>query len=169
MRIVAGKYRGKKLCEYYCGKTRPTTDRVKENIFNVLSNKINFSGLTVLDLFAGTGQYGIECLSRGAKEVVFNDLDTEAITVIKKNLIGIDGKVTILQKDYRETLQSNRKYDLIFLDPPYAAPFGEEAISIISKHNLLSPNGVIVFETDKILNYADKKVYGRTNIYFINL
>ena len=89
MRIIAGSHRGKKLIEYYSPNTRPTTDRVKENVFNLLSNYLDLNGVRVLDLFAGTGAYGIECLSRGAGYVHFNDYDAKAVAVIKKNLAQI--------------------------------------------------------------------------------
>ncbi|MDR1917983.1 MAG: RsmD family RNA methyltransferase [Christensenellaceae bacterium] len=104
MRIIAGKYKGRKLAEYFTDTTRPTTDRVKENVFNVLSNLVNFDGISVLDLFAGTGQYGIECLSRGAKFVAFNDFDTSATQIIKKNLKNITGNYTITDWEYTEIL-----------------------------------------------------------------
>ena len=114
MRIIAGTHRGKKLIEYYAPTTRPTTDRVKENVFNLLSNYVDFKGLRVLDLFAGTGAYGIECLSRGAGYVSFNDNDQSAINVIKKNIGQIWQNYSISKKDYLSAI--NSKYDLIFLD-----------------------------------------------------
>ncbi len=161
MRIIAGTHRGKKLVEYYTPTTRPTTDRVKENVFNLLSNYVNFSGLRVLDLFAGTGAYGIECLSRGADFVHFNDLDSAAINVIKKNLGQIWRNCRVTQKDYRVVL--NEKYDLIFLDPPYDSDYGTRAIDAIQ-------HGLIVFETDHEFVHPqiiEARQYGRTRIYLI--
>ena len=161
MRIIAGTHRGKKLVEYYTPTTRPTTDRVKENVFNLLSNYIDFNGIRVLDLFAGTGAYGIECLSRGAKFVHFNDYDAAALNVVKKNLGNTWQNYRISQKDYRAVL--NETYDLIFLDPPYASDYGARAIDMIQ-------HGLIVFESDHEFNHEqmiDSRHYGRTWIYLI--
>ena len=171
MRIIAGKYRGRKLAEFFNDTTRPTTDRVKENVFNVLSNIINFDGASVLDLFAGTGQYGIECLSRGASFVAFNDVDAAAVSVIKKNLRDVHGNYMIINKEYPDAL-TYKKYDLIFLDPPYATELGIDAIKIIVEKKLLTANGVIVFETDKAdLTFGGfsvtTKKYGTAYIYFL--
>lgn len=161
MRIIAGTHRGKKLVEYYNPTIRPTTDRVKENVFNLLTNYLELPGARVLDLFAGTGAYGIECLSRGAKFVHFNDLDLAAIKVIKQNLGAIWANYQITQKDYLCTLDGN--YDLIFLDPPYASDFGERAINHIN-------HGLIVFETDREFIHSaiiDSRRYGRTYVYIL--
>ena len=97
MRIIAGTHRGKKLVEYFSPTTRPTTDRVKENVFNLLSNYVDFNQVKVLDLFAGTGAYGIECLSRGAKFVHFNDIDSVALNVVKRILVELS-KIVVLHK-----------------------------------------------------------------------
>ena len=161
MRIIAGTHRGKKLIEYYAPTTRPTTDRVKENIFNLLSNYVNFKGLRVLDLFAGTGAYGIECLSRGAGYVSFNDNDQSAINVIKKNIGQIWQNYSISKKDYLSAI--NSKYDLIFLDPPYDSDYGRRAIDVIQ-------SGLIVFETDREFSHPqiiEARRYGRAWVYLI--
>ncbi len=161
MRIIAGTHRGKKLIEHFNKTTRPTTDRVKENVFNILSNYINIRGLRVLDLFAGTGAYGIECLSRGAGDVHFNDADEEAVKVIKKNISNIWKNIKITMQDYLGVLSSD--FDLIFLDPPYDSDLGEKAIEKIK-------TGFIVFETDKEIenpNIFLTKKYGNTFIYFL--
>ncbi len=161
MRIIAGTHRGKKLVEYYTPTTRPTTDRVKENVFNLLSNYVDFNGLRVLDLFAGTGAYGVECLSRGAGFVHFNDLDVSAINVIKKNLGQSWHNYCLTQKDYHAVL--NGQFDLIFLDPPYDSDYGEQAINAIK-------SGLIVFETDREFSHpqiVEARHYGRTWIYLI--
>lgn len=161
MRIIAGTHRGKKLVEYYTPTTRPTTDRVKENVFNLLSNYLDFRGLRVLDLFAGTGAYGIECLSRGAAFVHFNDKDVAALNVVKKNLGNLWHNCRLTQKDYLAVL--NGTYDLIFLDPPYDSDFGERAVNAIQ-------HGLIVFETDREFTHPqiiESRQYGRTHIYLI--
>ena len=161
MRIIAGTHRGKKLIEYYAPTTRPTTDRVKENVFNLLSNYVDFKGLRVLDLFAGTGAYGIECLSRGAGYVSFNDNDQTAINVIKKNIGQIWQNYSISKKDYLSAI--NSKYDLIFLDPPYDSDYGRQAIDVIQ-------SGLIVFETDREFSHPqiiEARRYGRAWVYLI--
>ncbi len=161
MRIIAGTHRGKKLVEYFSPTTRPTTDRVKENVFNLLSNYVDFNQVKVLDLFAGTGAYGIECLSRGAKFVHFNDIDSVALNVIKKNLGKIWQNCRVTQKDYLAAL--NEQYDLIFLDPPYDSDFGIRAIDAIQQ-------GLIVYETDREFSHPqiiEARHYGRAWIYLI--
>lgn len=162
MRIIAGTHRGKKLIEYFNPQTRPTTDRVKENVFNLLQNHLDLHGARVLDLFAGTGAYGIECLSRGAGFVHFNDHDPQAVQVIKKNLGQIWSNCQVTQKDYLAVL-AQANYDLFFLDPPYASDLGEQAINQIE-------HGLIVFETDH--EFTDPNIflarrYGRVHLYFL--
>lgn len=161
MRIIAGTHRGKKLVEYYTPTTRPTTDRVKENVFNLISNYIDLNGIRVLDLFAGTGAYGIECLSRGARFVHFNDFDANALSVVKKNIGQVWHNYSMSQKDFMVALQGN--YDLIFLDPPYSSDYGSRAIDAIQ-------HGLIVFETDREFSHPNillERKYGRTWIYLI--
>ena len=161
MRIIAGTHRGKKLVEYFSPQTRPTTDRVKENVFNLLGNYLDWPSVRVLDLFAGTGAYGIECLSRGAQFVHFNDTDATAISVIKKNLGKIWHNYQITQSDFLTVLPGD--YDLIFLDPPYASDYATTAIAKI-KH------GLIVLETDQEFSHPqliDHRQYGRVHIYLI--
>ena len=161
MRIIAGTHRGKKLVEYYTPTTRPTTDRVKENVFNLLGNYLDLNGARVLDLFAGTGAYGIECLSRGAGFVHFNDLDPAALNVVRKNLGQIWHNYRLSQKDYLAVL--DEPYDLIFLDPPYDSDYGVRAIDAIR-------HGLIVFETDREFSHPQiiaARHYGRAWIYLI--
>lgn len=161
MRIIAGSHRGKKLVEYYAATTRPTTDRVKENVFNLLSNYIDFHDIRVLDLFAGTGAYGIECLSRGAAYVHFNDHDVEAVKVIKKNLGQTWRNCCVTQKDFLSAIDG--QFDLIFLDPPYSSNYGEQAINLIE-------HGLIVFETDREFQHSQiitARRYGRAWVYLI--
>ena len=161
MRIIAGTHRGKKLVEYFSAQTRPTTDRVKENVFNLLSNYLDLTTARVLDLFAGTGAYGIECLSRGAKFVHFNDLDATAIRVIKQNLGQTWTNYQITQADFLAVQPDD--YDLIFLDPPYASDYAARAIAQI-KH------GLIVLETDQEFTHPNiiiSRQYGRAHIYLI--
>ena len=171
MRIISGKYRGKKLIEYSDEVTRPTTDRVRESVFNVLVNLIDISGVTVLDLFAGTGAYGLECHSRGANEVVFNDCDARAVSTIKANCKAINLDAQILGLDYKSALEKLKckKFDLVFLDPPYISDFALQAIPHIN----LSENGIVIVESEKELEFPNFNVkvkkYGRAVIYFLKI
>ena len=151
MRIIAGKYKGKVLKEFVLTSTRPTADMVREALFD----KIGFSttDCVFLDLFAGTGAVGIEAFSRGAKECYFVDKNLEAIKIIKNNLSLVDAKNGfVFNNNYKSTLKNferdNIKFDIIFLDPPYATDFAEDAIVYIKTHKLLAKNGLIVWEHD---------------------
>ena len=124
MRVITGIARGRRLKEPQGLETRPTTDRVKEGIFSSIQFEIE--GRRVLDLFGGTGQMGIEALSRGAAHCTFVDLRKEAVGIIRENLklTGLEGQATVVQRDALAFLTRCReKYDVIFLDPPYARPW----------------------------------------------
>ncbi len=175
MRIISGKYRGMKLAEF-CGiSIRPTADRVKESLFNILSGEIG--GARVLDLFCGSGNLGIECLSRGAASVHFNDISKDSLNVLNKNLKKIgaaEAKVT--NSDYAVCLKSAAPFDLIFIDPPYKTEYGKIALEIIGAEKLLLKNGIAVFESDKSfsaetdgLELYDERKYGITYLSFFRL
>ena len=147
MRVITGSARGCRLKELEGMETRPTTDRVKEGLFNII--QFDIEGRKVLDLFAGTGQLGIECLSRGAASAVFVDRRTDAVKLIRENLKAtrLSDKARVVSGDSMEFLKSLReKFDLIFLDPPYEAGLLEAAIAHIAKFDILSPHGIIVAE-----------------------
>lgn len=171
MRVISGKYRGKNLIGFDIDGTRPTMDRVKESLFGIIQNHIKES--IVLDLFAGSGSLGIEALSNGAKECYFFDKNIELINIIKKNTIGITG-THIMKSDYKNSLEllknSNIKFDVIFLDPPYKLNLINECLIKIYDYNLLNQGGIIVCEyeneninTDKYELIKEKK-YGSKNI-----
>lgn len=172
MRIISGKYRGMNLARFKGSDIRPTADRVKESLFNILSDKV--AGAKVLDLFCGSGNLGIECLSRGAAHVSFNDISKDSISVLKKNLARLkDENYTVTALDYRQCLASGQKYDLIFIDPPYASEAGIFALEIIANSGLLLNNAIAVFERDKPftqkingLTAYDERRYGKTYITF---
>ena len=172
MRIVSGKYRGKKLKEFDLDSTKPTLDRVKESIFNLIQFEIVDS--VVLDLFSGTGALGIEAISRGAKKTYLIDNNKEAIKIIKDNLNGIEGDFVVKNLDYLEFLNTiNEKFDIVLLDPPYKTDFGIQAIKSLIQKDLLSENAIIIFETseDKDLNLdfagfdVKRKKYGTVAVY----
>ncbi len=163
MNVVAGKYRGRKLLSPKGDSVRPTTTRIKETIFNVLQGYI--ADCLALDLFAGSGALGIECISRGAREVIFADRSKDSVALVKQNLQGIDGNYTVICNDFAavlHALRSNgRRFDVIFLDPPYLSKCGEEAIDIIIEGNLLNEGGVIVFEHGSEKTYTLKNTLYR--------
>ncbi len=160
MRIISGKYRGKKLLAVDKETIRPTKDRIKEAIFNLLQNKIHHS--IVLDLFSGSGGLGIECLSRGAMKVIFNDKDYDAIKVIRKNLASFSVKnFDIYNLDYIDCLQrlSGTKYDCVFLDPPYKnIDSYYKAINFLLENNMLTKNAYIICESDQEIIFENQKL-----------
>lgn len=158
MRIISGKYRGKALTPPKNDRVRPTTDRIKETVFNILQFRI--SDATVLDLFAGSGALGIECISRGAKEVVFVDKDGASLQILNANLKGIEGDYRVYAGDFLSALHSiHTKFDIIFIDPPYESNLGELAIEYIVGNGLLSESGVIYFEHGREKTYTPPKGY----------
>lgn len=147
MRVITGKARGVQLKTPDGMLTRPTTDRVKEALFSIINFEI--PGAKVLDLFGGTGQLGIEALSRGAQSAVFVDAREEACKLIKENLnrtkLEQDGRV--VRSDYLDYLSRCREqYNIIFLDPPYAEVFLENALKRITEIDILQSDGIIVTE-----------------------
>ena len=156
MRVISGKIRGKKLYSLQGDNTRPTTDRVKENIFNMIAGYVQ--GAVVLDLFAGSGALGIEALSRGGAYCDFVENNLSAMAIIKKNLgempFGEDAVCThcYFSAFLEKTL---KRYDIIFLDPPYSRGYYEKALSLIKKRGILNDDGIIVLEKDA----ADKEEY----------
>lgn len=172
MRIISGKYRGMNLAEFKGSEIRPTADRVKESLFNILS--FETVGARVLDLFCGSGNLGIESLSRGASFVHFNDISKDSIAVLNKNLARLkDGNYAVTALDYSLCLSKYGGFDIIFIDPPYAKEYGAEALKIIGACNKLNENGIAVFERDRSfsgeiegLELYDERKYGKTYLSF---
>lgn len=177
MRIIGGKYRSRVLAGFAGEDVRPTSDRAKEALFNILSLKLY--GARVLDLFSGSGALGLECLSRGAKEVVFNDYSKDSLAILKKNLsalkVPVNGaEAKVSQADYMLCLQQSRgAYDLIFLDPPYRFDYGRKALETIAEKRLLTEGGIVVYERDRpfegevsSLEKFDERKYGKTYFTF---
>ena len=181
MRIIGGIARGSKLYTLDGLDTRPTLDRVRESLFNILQNDIKDA--IVLDLFAGSGAIALESISRGAKKAVICDKNKKAIEVIKKNIdkLRMNDKVKIEFTDYEDFLNtSNEIFDFIYIDPPYNTSYISKSIQIINKRNLLSENGIIVAETDEAeriikeirdlqigINIYDTRKYGRARLMFM--
>lgn len=174
MRIIGGKYRSLVLSDFKGEEIRPTADRVKESLFNILSARVQ--GAIVLDLFCGSGGLGLECISRGADKVVFNDISKDSLAVLRKNLAKLKGEKNyeVLNRDFSVCLYSlAEKFDLIFLDPPYRLEAGADALEIIGANNLLADGGVAVLERDKSfsgepagLALFDERKYGKTYLSF---
>ena len=186
MRIISGDYRSKKLFLPKNKETRPLRDLVKESIFNLIdhSKKINIDlkNSFVLDLFSGSGSFGIECLSRRAKQVTFLENYPEALEILEKNLklLKNNSNYQIIKDDFFNYFNLKNttefKFDIIFIDPPYKESKINEIIQIIKKQKLLNKNGIIIIHrhkkdkiklTDKI-NILENRNYGISNIFFVN-
>ena len=171
MRVVAGKYRGKKLKEFELDTTKPTLDRVKESIFNLI--QFDVVGSVVLDLFSGTGALGIEAISRGAEKTYLIDSNPKALKIINENLKGIEGDFVVKNIDALSFLDGKEKFDIVLLDPPYKTELGVLAIEKIINNNKLNENGIIIFETsvDMDFNFSyinfeiSKRKYGTVMVY----
>ena len=147
MRVISGSARGKTLKTPKGQHTRPTADRVKEALFSII--QFDLPGAIVLDLFGGTGQLGIEALSRGADRASFVDEREDACRLISENLriTGFDKQATVIRSDYLAYLRTVRdKFDIILLDPPYAEVFLENSLKMITEIDILQSGGIIVTE-----------------------
>ena len=180
MRIISGKAKGTNLYTLKGNKTRPTSDRAKEALFNIIGSEIiekNF-----LDLFSGSGAVGLEAASRGAEKVILSDKSKEAIEIIRKNAekTHLEKVVTIYNEDYEKVLRTKikQKQDYIFLDPPYESNLLYKSIKIIIDNNVLKKGGTIIAETDKKeeiqkkikdlkIEIVDIREYGRNKFLFL--
>ncbi len=148
IRVIGGLYKGRKLKKVKDPDVRPITDRVKETLFNIIQREIRSS--VFLDGFAGTGSVGIEAFSRGAKEVVFIEQKYQAIKIIKHNLAkcGIEGDYEVIHKEFNrgviQLAKEKRKFDIIFLDPPYKLIEERNPLKVIKKREILKPEGMII-------------------------
>ncbi len=179
MRIIAGLAKGRRIITPEGMDTRPTSDRVKESIFGILHFKL--PGTRVLDLFAGSGNLGLESLSRGASSCVFIDKDGRAVQSISQNVknLGFEGKGEIVQADFAQAIrrlrERNMQFDFIFMDPPYAAGVLQEAVKLVLENSLLCEEGIIIAEhaagQGKIDTSSseifDVRTYGSTQVSFI--
>ena len=184
MRIISGAYRGRKIYEPKDLKTRPLKDLTKESIFNVLIHSkkftLNFQETNVLDVFSGIGSFGIECLSRGVKNVVFIENYKGVLPILKKNLQNLKSvrNYEIIEEDvYNNILTKlNKKFDIIFLDPPYREKNLEIILLEIKNSELLNKNGIIVLHRHKKENdffppdfkIIEEKIYGISKIIFLS-
>lgn len=181
MRIVAGRLGGRTLAARNDDRTRPTSDRVREAMFNVLAHGIAdfaIGGAKVLDLFAGTGALGIEALSRGASFCLFVEEDAEARAVIRRNIeaLGLTGVTKIFRRDATNLGPAGNRGDarLIFLDPPYGNGLAERALACAAAGGWLAPGAIVVIEERKDITIAlpegfvllDQRAWGDTQAMF---
>ena len=179
MRVIGGISRGTKIDTIESANTRPTLDRVRESLFNIIQNEVREK--TVLDLFAGSGALGIEALSRGANKAIFCDNNNDAIKIIKSNLekTKLYDKAQIYNCDFKKCISRiNENIDLVFLDPPYKENFAIIAIENIENNNYFT-NSLIIIETDEPeriekeiniksqMRIIDKRKYGRAYLLFL--
>ena len=151
MRIISGKYKGRKLSSFEGDAIRPTSDRAKEAIFSVL--QFELAGKSFYDAFCGSGAMGIEALSRGAKSALFTDKSIQSCKLTQKNLDSIGEKARVLNSDCISFLErTSERFDIIFLDPPYKSKDGIKALEIIGKRNILNDNGLVIFESGSAFN-----------------
>ncbi len=176
MRIISGKFRGRKLAKSdHLKSLRPTTDKNRESLFNILSfNKFGFElrDSNILDLCCGSGAIGFEALSRGAKSVTFVDNNREHLELVKKNaaILGVGNEAEIICADARNFSQNQKIFDLIFIDPPYDQDCAPIVQNLLDK-NFISEKTLVVVETKESskmpLPIAEIRNYGSTNFIFL--
>ena len=183
MRVISGTAKGTKLNSIDELSTRPTLDRVKEALFNIIQTKIPDS--IILDLFSGSGAIGIEFLSRGCEKAYLCDNSQNAVNMINQNLerTRLKDKAVVMKKDYKKCLQDlgkeNIAFDVIFIDPPYKDNIAVDAVETILSLKLLKEEGFIIIETDEKdreienlkkldVQIYDCRKYGRVNLIFLN-
>tara|TARA_B100001057_G_scaffold310898_1_gene310978 strand:+ start:7193 stop:7753 length:561 start_codon:yes stop_codon:yes gene_type:complete len=183
MRVISGKFKGKKISFTNSSTTRPLRDYVKENIFNILTHgkniKFNLDNCNILDLYSGVGSFGIECLSRNAGKVIFIEKDPLAYSILKKNIneLKVTNRAQLISEDikyYIEKLNIEEKFDLFFLDPPYQNISYLKIIYLIKEKKIFSKNHKVIIhrekkyeeELEKILKIDLVKDYGRSRIIF---
>lgn len=174
LRIIAGKYKGSKLHLPPESITRPSSGRLRQAVFNILSARINWQGIKVCDAFAGSGAMGLEALSRGAASVLFCEKSPETFNILRKNIEYVfkgDLSAVDLHKDFFNIPQT--EFDLIFLDPPYQSGMAEESLNFISNKTLLKPGGIVVLEEPKGFSteadnfeIVERRSYGNCQISF---
>lgn len=169
MRIISGKFKGRRISPPKNLPVRPTTDMSKESLFNILNNRVDFGGLKVLDLFAGTGNISFEFGSRGSENITAVDSDFGCIKFIKQTAAEFDLNIAAVKGDVLKFLQTHKSsYDIIFADPPYHMDqkLFEELITVIFERELLQEEGLMIIEhskhtsLDNMMNFSFRKNYG---------
>ncbi len=186
MRIISGKFKGKKILEPKDLNTRPLKDLTKESIFNIIQHsnkfKINFENSEILDLFSGTGSFGIECISRGAKFVTFVENYKEILPILKKNLANLKlvSNYSIIEKNIFDNFnlkEFENQFDIIFLDPPYKEKNLKDVLLYLIDEKILKLGGIIIIHRHKKqidtlpnqIKILEEKRYGISKILFCNI
>ncbi len=178
MRVLTGLYKGRALRTVNDRSVRPATARVRQTIFDMLTHRAGFDGARVLDLFAGSGSLGIECLSRGARETIFVESDPEAIRYLEQNVrtLGCEGKTEILPMDAMAYLRGHRgEFDIVFADPPYRFPEISSLADAVFAAGVVAPEGYLLIEHTTDVRFVDgagyrvtaEKRFGRTVVTFL--
>ncbi|MEG0807935.1 MAG: RsmD family RNA methyltransferase [Alistipes sp.] len=156
MRIVSGKFRGRTITPPRNLRARPTTDFAKENLFNVLSNLVDYEECDALDLFAGTGSISYELVSRGARSVIAVEINAVHHNFIRETAaqLGIDNLYAVKANAFRYLKSCSKQFDLIFSDAPYDLEGSEEIVKLVLEGDLLRPEGILVFEHSKKMNFS---------------
>ena len=180
MRIISGKARGTKLYTLDGENTRPTLDRVKESLFNMIQSKIN--DCIFLDLFSGSGAIGLEAASRGAKKVILCDNSKEAIQIIKRNIekTHTEEQIELYHTSSQELLENKIKeqVDIVYIDPPYKTNLAFDSVKTILDKEIINKNSIMIIETDEVervisqvrnlkIEIIDQRRYGRAHLIFL--
>lgn len=174
MRIIAGTLRGRRLNPPANLPVRPTTDMARESLFNILNNYVDFEDCAVLDLFAGTGAVSVEFISRGCREVTAVDINAACTDFIKDTAkrLSLDN-LRVVRADVFELLRrANRRFDIVFADPPYAAPDLPRLPQLVFESQLLNENGIFILEHPREFNFENvehfwqHRAYGKVNFTF---
>jgi 16S rRNA (guanine966-N2)-methyltransferase len=179
MRIITGLYKGRVIKTVQDLSVRPATERVRQTLFNMLVNRIDFDGIAVLDLFAGSGSLGLEALSRGASRVTFVEQGEEATGFIEENAraLGCEDAVEIVQMDAMGFLSARHgKYDLVFADPPYSFAQTDRIPGLMFSNGMINPGGYLLIEHAQDLRFEStpeytagpEKKFGRTLVTFFH-
>ena len=182
MRIISGKLKGKSISFLKSKITRPLKDSVKENIFNIITHSnllnINLAKSNILDVYSGIGSFGLECISRGADRIIFVEKNKNAVEILNKNLsaLSIENKATVLKENIKDFLNRKqfKKFDIFFLDPPFADNSFIEELELIKQKKIYKNNHIIIIHREKrstdnykkILRPIIIKEYGRSKIIF---
>ena len=182
MRVISGIFKGKSINFLKSAVTRPLKDSVKENIFNIIKHSkfitVKINNSTVLDLYSGVGSFGIECISRGAKKIVFVEKNKIALEFLRKNLenLSIIEKASIKADEIKEFLKSStkEKFEIIFFDPPFAENSYINDLKLIKKNKIFSNNHIVIIHRERksvdnlegLINIFITKKYGRSKIIF---
>ena len=179
MRIIGGEFRGRRIKQPDRATVRPTKDRIREAVFNVIAEKV--PGADILDVFAGSGAYGLEALSRGAKRATFIDRDELCASVISENIqaLSVQERAKVIAADTAETLKflgkNKERFDLVFADPPYNMNMARKALIMINQYDILNPSGFLILEhhsaetvpeSEGDVSICRQKSYGDISISF---